>query len=109
MAGFEGHPKSTRKEPLPPAMLLLRSLIHPGQSLHTQTVPPELSRSGTLSGPRYTRSVPPHALTLLSWISISTWCCRPLPPWVRQEFWGRLAPELREGEPRWPPRPALVL
>ena len=48
-------------------------------------------------------------LTLLSWISMRTWCCLPLPPCARQEFWGRLGPEEREGEPLGPARPALAL
>lgn len=48
-------------------------------------------------------------LTLLSWISMRTWCCLPLPPWVRQEFWGRLGPEQREGEPLGPMKLPLAL
>lgn len=37
------------------------------------------------------------------------WCCRPIPPWVRQEFWGRLGPEEREGETLGPVKPTLAL
>lgn len=48
-------------------------------------------------------------LTLLSWISMRTWCCLPLPPCVRQEFWGRLGPEQREGEPLGPMKLPLAL
>lgn len=47
--------------------------------------------------------------TLLSWISMRTWCCLPLPPCIRQEFWGRLGPKHREGEPLGPMRPTLAL
>lgn len=40
--------------------------------------------------------------TFVSCISISSVCCRPLPPTHRQEFWGREGTAEREGEPRAP-------
>lgn len=40
--------------------------------------------------------------TLVSWISISSVCWRPLPPAHLQEFWGREEGAEREGDPRIP-------
>lgn len=65
--------------------------------------------AGRYSPPQLAFCTPSPSLTLLSWISMRTWCCRPLPPCERQEFWGRLGPEQREGEPRGPVRPTLAL
>lgn len=43
-----------------------------------------------------------RANTLVSWISISNVCWRPLPPAHLQEFWGREVVAEREGDPRTP-------
>lgn len=83
--------------PLHPARPLAPSRIHAGRipggynvEVVTFTHPPAFSKH------MYSTN------TLVSWISISSVCWRPLPPAHLQEFWGREEVVEREGDPRTP-------